>query len=333
MLDDRRAGVLQALVEEYIGTGQPVSSQAILERSALDVSSATIRNDLAKLESDGFVAQPHTSAGRIPTDQGYRYYVDHCSPGRLRSATRARIESFFADVHLELSKLLRATSGLLSDLSHYPSIVIGPGITGEAIRGIHLVQLARRVLLLVTITDAGRVTQEIVRIGFDPTDADLDEAERTLERLYVDRTLEEGNAALVDAEDQDTTDRTGGMLGQVGRALESAEVSSSEVFVGGTSQLASLWEDLAHVDSLLGLLDRDTQVRSIIDSEGGGTAVRIGSELALDETDVAVVSTSYEAAERGVGRVGIIGPTRMDYRRTIKLVEEVGEGLGDSLGR
>ncbi len=96
MIDDRKARVLQALVEEYIRTGEPVSSHAILERSALDVSSATIRNELARLESYGFVAQPHTSAGRIPTHQGYRYYVDHCSPARLRSATHHRIRSFFA---------------------------------------------------------------------------------------------------------------------------------------------------------------------------------------------------------------------------------------------
>ena len=117
MIDDRKARVLQALVEEYIRTGEPVSSHAILERSALDVSSATIRNELAKLESYGFVAQPHTSAGRIPTHQGYRYYVDHCSPARLRSATHYRIRSFFADVHREVSKLLKETSGLVSQPS------------------------------------------------------------------------------------------------------------------------------------------------------------------------------------------------------------------------
>ncbi len=330
MLDDRRAGVLQALVEEYIGTGEPVSSQAILQRSGIEVSSATIRNDLAKLESYGFVAQPHTSAGRIPTDQGYRYYVDHCSPGRLRSATRSRIESFFADVHVELSKLLRATSGLLSDLSHYPAVVIGPGISGEVIRGIHLVQLARRVLLVVTITGAGRVTQEIVRLGFAPSDAELEAAEGELERVYVDRTIEQGGEALASV-DSEPDGHVGDVVRRVGRALVGAKDGSSELFVGGTSQLASMWEDLAHVHALLEVLERDVVVRSMLAGEGEGTAVRIGSELELD--DVAVVSTTYEAGDRGRGRVGVIGPTRMNYRRTIKLVEEVGEGLGDSIGR
>ena len=290
-----------------------------------------MRNDLARLESYGFVAQPHTSAGRVPTDQGYRYYVDNCSPGRLRSATRSRIESFFADVHLELSKLLQATSGLLSDLSHYPAVVIGPGISNEVIRGVHLVRLATSVMLAVTITGAGRVTQEVVRTHGEPTDQELRDAERLLEKVFVDRTLDEGIEGLNKVSQQGASGHE--LVRLVAEALQTAETLPSDVFVGGTSQLVSLWQDLAHVDSLLGLLDRDAQVRTMLQGGEEGTTVRIGSELALEETDVAVVSTNYEAKEGGVGRVGVIGPTRMDYRRTIRLVEEVGEGLEDSLGR
>jgi len=119
----------------------------------------------------------------------------------------------------------------------------------------------------------------------------------------------------------------------VGVALEGARETASDLFVGGTSQLASLWGDLAHVDQMLGLLEREAAVRTILDAESEGTAVRIGAEVELEDVEIAVVSTAYEAGERGQGRVGVIGPMRMDYRRTIKLVEEVGEGLGDSLGR
>ncbi len=333
MLDDRRALVLQALVEEYIRTGQPVSSRAILEESALDVSSATIRNDVAKLESYGFVAQPHTSAGRVPTDQGYRYYVDHCSPGRLRSATRARIESFFADVHHELTKLLRETTGLLSDLSHYPAVVIGPEITGEVVRGIHLVPLTSRVILVVTVTGAGRVTQEIVRLPFDPTPSELADAERLVVANFVGASIEASIAGAVGTLPVGYPEHVGSIVAKVVAALEGSRDTSSDVFVGGTSQLASLWGDLAHVHSVLELLEREAAVRAMLDTHQHGTEVRIGAELAVDDVEIAVVSTAYEAGERGLGRVGVIGPMRMDYRRTIKLVEEVGEGLGDSLGR
>ncbi|MFQ5555333.1 MAG: heat-inducible transcriptional repressor HrcA [Acidimicrobiia bacterium] len=332
MLDDRRARVLQALVEEYIRTGQPVSSRIVLEESGLEVSSATVRNDLAKLESYGFVAQPHTSAGRVPTDQGYRYFVDHCAPGTLRSATRARIEAFFAEVNVGLAKLLRETTTLLSDLSHYPAVVIGPGIAGEVIRGLHLVPLTRRVLLVVTVTGAGRVTQEVVRLPFDPTDDELREAEDTLASLFVGNPL--GVSDLdVDAVSPHASEHVRSLLGRVGAALRGAQETASDLFVGGTSQLATLWGDLAHVDQMLGLLEREAAVRSILEAESDGTAVRIGAEVDVDDVEIAVVSTAYEAGQRGHGRVGVIGPMRMDYRRTIKLVEEVGEGLGDSLGR
>jgi heat-inducible transcriptional repressor len=148
----------------------------------------------------------------------------------------------------------------------------------------------------------------------------------------VGRVIEDGDGVLTPLATE-VSDRTRSILRGAATALHGAEKSASDVFVGGTSQLASLWEDLAHVHSLLSLLERDTQLRTMLDTEGGGTSVRIGAELPVDETDIAVVSTTYDAGERGAGRVGVIGPMRMDYRRTIKLVEEVGEGLGDSLGR
>ena len=331
MLDDRRSVVLQALVEEYIGSGEPVSSRAILARSGLNISSATIRNDLAKLESYGFVTQPHTSAGRVPTAGGYRYFVDNCSPARLRSATRARIESFFADVHKELGKLLKETSALLSDVSHYPSVVIGPGFGAEAIRDVHLVHLGSAVLLAVTVSESGRVSQEIVRLRFDPADHELDEAEMLLGRIYSGKSIEDGSRAVAKLDQSAIPDRVESVLGSVARAVLRSEDSASEIYIGGTSQLAGLWEDLATVSAILGILERDSALRDVMGEEDGPT-VRIGTELNLDDVDLAVVSMSYGAGDKGAGRVGVLGPMRMDYRRAIRIVEEVGEGLGDSFG-
>ena len=331
MLDDRRSSVLQALVEEYIGAGEPVSSRAILKRSGLNVSSATIRNDLAKLESYGFVTQPHTSAGRVPTAGGYRYFVDHCSPARLRSATRARIESFFADVHQELGKLLKETSSLLSDVSHYPSVVIGPGFGAEGIRGVHLVHLGSAVLLAITVSESGRVSQEIVRLRFDPADQELDEAEMLLGHIYGGKSIEDGSRAIANMDQSAIPDQVEAMIGAVANALIRSEDSTSDIYVGGTSQLAGLWEDLANVSEILGILERESALRDVLGDDEGPT-VRIGTELNLDDVDLAVVSMPFGAGDKGAGRVGVLGPMRMDYRRAIKIVEEVGEGLGDSFG-
>lgn len=328
MLDDRKAHVLQALVEEYIRTGEPVSSQMILERSALDVSSATIRNEVARLESYGFVAQPHTSSGRIPTHQGYRYYVDHCSPARLRSATHDRIRSFFADVHSEVSRLLKETSGLVADITHLPAVVIGPQNDVDRIHAVHLVRLGASAVLVVTIAETGQVAQHVVTLAFEPTDEQVDEAERVLERVYAGRELDEAN------DDQrlksgDLPDLVRRIIDPVHHEIQRVEGASPQLFIGGTSQLAGLWADLAIVHHMLDLLERDSDLQAILGESTDGTSVRIGDEIG-DTLDLAVVSTSF--GPRGSGRVGVMGPMRMDYRRAIRVVEEISENLEESLG-
>src|SRR3990172_2415011 len=163
MLDERKAAILGALVEGHIATGSPMSSGAILDRAGLDCSSATIRNEMVVLERLGLVAQPHTSAGRIPTDRGYRYYVDHLSPGSLRSSTRGRIDTFFGTVHSQFSSILRETSDLLSEITHYPAVVVGPGLRGHVVRDVHLLAVEPHVVVVVLLTDTGRVHQSLVR--------------------------------------------------------------------------------------------------------------------------------------------------------------------------
>ncbi len=315
MLDDRKAHVLQALVEEYIRTGEPVSSQMILERSALDVSSATIRNEVARLESYGFVAQPHTSSGRIPTHQGYRYYVDHCSPARLRSATHDRIRSFFADVHSEVSRLLKETSGLVADITHLPAVVIGPQSDVDRIHAVHLVRLGASAVLVVTIAETGQVAQHVVTLGFEPTDEQVDEAERVLERVYAGRELDEAN------DDQrlksgDLPDLVRRIIDPVHLEIQRVEGASPQLFIGGTSQLAGLWADLAIVHHMLDLLERDSDLQAILGESTGGTSVRIGEEIG-NTLDLAVVSTSFGPRLRPGGgyRTHADGLSPRDSRR------------------
>jgi heat-inducible transcriptional repressor len=328
MLDDRKSLILQSLVEEHIHTGQPVSSQAILDHSDLDVSSATIRNELAALEAYGFVVQPHTSSGRIPTRQGYRYYVDHGSPGTLRVATRARIEAFFADVHREVSRLLKETSGLLTDLTSLPAVVIGPTRDVEALHSVHLVALGGNAVLVVTVAESGAVTQQIIAAEFPSTPQQLDEAERVIEAVY------RGRARSEVSEDErlgasDVPDVVRRIIGLVHQELQGISSSPQEMFVGGTSQLADLWADLAIVQDMMGLLEREAELQTLLGDAGDGTTVRIGEELG-GAMDVAVVSAPFGSDQSG--RLGVIGPMRMDYRRIIRVVEGVGEGLEERLG-
>lgn len=326
MLDERKAEVLRALVETHIRTGDPVSSRAILDSSGLSVSPATVRNDLVQLERDGFAVQPHTSAGRVPTATAYRYYVDHLSPVRLRSAIANKIESFFTKAHSELDQMLQSTSELLADITRLPAMVMGPAAAHEVLRGIHLVQLGDRDVLVVVVTSNGRVAKEVARFERPVLPEVVTAAEQLLSAHVGDAVADLTSA--VEAADAEPRVSAAARLASL--AMLPAQ-TGGDVFWGGTSQLADVWEDLSKVRKILDLLDHDSTVQDLLGQTEPGTVVRIGSELALEDLDVALVAASYMTATGDEGRVGVLGPMRMDYRRTIRVVEEVGENLGESL--
>lgn len=325
--DSRRDEVLRALVEEHIRTGEPVSSKTILESTGLTVSGATIRNELASLEREGFAAQPHTSAGRIPTARAYRYYVDHLSPTKLQSLTQRRITDFFSSVHLELGRLLKATTELLTDLTQYPSVAIGPGALGEQVKAAHLVQMGAKTALLVVVTASGRVAQELCRLPEPVTAKELERAEEVLARLTVGKEI--GKNTRWGLREVDLPGPARSALAVVEDALDDASSRTADIYVGGTRQMATVWDNLATVHRVLEVLEREAMVLSLL---GGseGMSIRIGNELPTDDVDLAVVSTGYEVAA-GEGRVGVIGPMRMDYKKVISAVEGVSRELGDRM--
>ena len=325
---DRKADVLRALVEEHVRTGEPVSSRMVLERSGLGVSSATVRNDLAVLEREGMVTKPHTSAGRVPTDRGYRYYVDHLRPGSLQLATRTRIESFFVTMHAELNRILKETSDFLSDITHYPSVVLGPGLEGHTVKDAHLVHLDSDVVLLVLVTEMGRVSQSVLRLTQPVDDVDVATAAEVLVERLTGSVIEAVPAPAV------RVDLPAPAVDIVDRALAAVAESANahrEMFFGGTSLMTTLWGDLTKLHRILALLEQQAAMVDMLEGTTDGTLVRLGTEIAGGEDDLAVVSTGYEG-EGLYGRIGVFGPLRMDYRRTIKVVEEVSEALGESLG-
>lgn len=332
MLDERRAIVLRVLVEEYIASGEPVSSRAILGSSGLDVSSATIRNDLASLESDGYAVQPHTSAGRVPTSLAYRYYVDHLSPAQLRARTVGRINEFFRSVHVELNRFLKATTDLVSDLTRYPAIVLGPGLAGEVVRGVHLVALGPRVVLVVLVSDSGRVSQEVVHFDdlIDP--ASLPDIEQRVAALLAAGGHSDVSvAASAVSETLDESSRC--IFDQVIELATRSEDDTRAIYVGGTSKLAKTWADLETVNRVLSVLEREAMLLSLLSEVSGGTIIQIGDELPVrDVADLAMVSTPYEVGGNPGGSVAVLGPMRMDYKRAISILEEVSEGLAERLG-
>lgn len=328
MLEERRNEILRTLVEEYIRSGEPVSSTTICERSDIGVSPATVRNELAALERDGYVVQPHTSAGRMPTATAYRYYVDHLGPSKLRTATQTKIDTFFDSVHLELTKLLKATSQLLADVTELPAVVVAPGVVGERIRDVHLVHLTPDLVLSVVVTEAGRLIQDRISLEAPISPDELAEAERIVSAEAVGTGIGASVDLAPDAlagASPDAAEVAHAVMGTIGRAAG----ADSDVFVGGTRQLAAVWEDLSEVQRVLEVVEREAMLLNIL-ARAPGTSIKIGTELPVVDMDLAVVSTTYEGGAAS-GAVGVIGPMRMNYPRVISAVEEVSRVLEDRI--
>lgn len=332
MLDDRKAKILRILVEEHIRSGEPVSSRAILQSGHLMVSAATVRTELAALESEGYAAQPHTSAGRIPTARAYRYYVDQLIRPIQMPAASARVAEFFASVHAEMGRLLKATTALLSEITHYPSVVTGPGLASEIVRAIHLVQTRSDAVLMVVVTQAGRVSQSLLMLPA-PVDAmEVEDAQLLLRRYQIGLPMSQ-EIDLDRLPPGEMRGAVGSILWQASDALARAGATNLELYLGPATYLTDAWGEMSKVRSVLEILEREAALLEVLAHLPEGTEVRIGRELGIDSpTDISLVSTSY-GGEQGEpsGRIGVLGPMRMDYGRTISVVEEIKGGLDESL--
>jgi heat-inducible transcriptional repressor len=332
VLDERKLAVLRAIVEDYVSTTEPVGSKSLVDRHGLDVSPATIRNDMAVLEEQGFIAQPHTSAGRIPTDKGYRLFVDRLSSIKPMSmAERRAIETFLAGAY-SLDDVLARTVRLLAQLTRQVAVVQYPSLSRSAVRHIELVPLSSQRLLLVLITDTGRVEQATVEL---PGGAEPEAVARLRDLL---NTCLDGHK-LADAAKTVTglADRipvperpnAGAVFSVLLDSL--AERNEERVVFGGTANLAAPDFGRGLRDVLEALEEQVVLMRLLGESATpSALTVRIGAETGLQGTSV--VSAGYGASGRELAKLGVLGPTRMDYPGTMGAVRAVARYVGRILG-
>ncbi len=335
-LDDRKAAILRAVVEEYVETAEPVGSQRVARSRRLGVSSATVRNDMTVLEREGYIAQPYTSAGRIPTDLGYRYFVDNFTKeGALRVAHQRAVAEFFETAHRALEDLLHETSQLLSRVTDHTAMVVGPQPEVAQIRGVQLVTLHSGVVLAVAVLSNGAVEKYTLELPDEPDEAQVGTAAAVLEGLWTGCAFNE--LPEIPSTGDDTVDRLGRAVREAFDQLV-AERPMEMLYVGGTSRLAAEHESFATAESaahLLELLEHQvvvvSLVRNLLDQ---GVNVSIGSENEIEELrDCAIVLAPYRVEGEFAGTVGVLGPTRMDYRQTIGAVAAVSHQLGRLLTR
>jgi heat-inducible transcriptional repressor len=327
--EDRRLAVLRAIVEDYVQTREPVGSKALVERHALGVSPATIRNDMASLEEEGLIAQPHTSAGRIPTDKGYRLFVDRLSTVKPLSAPEKKAIASLLDGAVDLDDTVDRTVRLLAQLTHQVAVVQYPSLTRSTVRHVELVPLGGGRLLVVLITNTGRVEQRLVDAGGEPSEAVLADLRARLNVAVGGKRLTEVRA-LVESLPGAFAPEARQLVRLVLDALEGALAVEREerIVLAGTANLARAGTDFAgSIGPVLEALEEQVVLLKLLTemaADTGGVGVRIGREnhhAGLAET--AVVASGYGGEGEVVARLGVLGPTRMDYPTTIAAVRAV----------
>ena len=330
-LNPRRAAILEAVVTEYIGTAEPVGSSHVANAPGVQVSSATVRSEMVALEREGYLVQPHTSAGRIPTDKGYRFFVDHLtSPGVLGPVQRRQVSQFFDHMHGEIETVLERATGLLSELTSYAAVVVGPSHESATIRSVQLVGLSPLHALLVVVLSDGAVEKRTIDLETEVSEDTLAAASSLLADHLVGETL--SSRWAVPASGSVRVDR---LVAGARRALDSMEgaMESDQVFVGGPARLAESFEAVETVRSVLSILEQQLVVVTLLrDVLNRGWSVAIGTEHGFEPlSSCAVVVAPVRVEGQDLGAVGLLGPTRMDYPRTLAAVHVVGERLGQHL--
>jgi heat-inducible transcriptional repressor len=334
-LGARKSAVLRAVVEEYVRSGEPVGSETIAERAGLGVSSATIRNEMAALEELGYLSHPHTSAGRIPTDAGYRHYVDTLPvSARLRDTQRRAIAAHFAEAILDLEEVLKGSVHLLSRLTQYAGLAVPPGASDEPIARLELVDMGPTVMVLA-VGQHGRVDKRVLDRPDRVDAADLERLEADL-RSTRGRTYAEAQASLLEL-----AARTRGpihdLLLEVADTLRIASQGerSTHVVVGGVANLAddaAAWRRET-LRRLFETLEREQEIVRVLKDVSGTSedvTVTIGAEHpSTGEWEASIVAAPFHAGGETVGTIGVVGPTRMDYVSAMASVRAVAKRLSD----
>lgn len=337
MVSDRSLDVLRAIVQDYIATNEPVGSKALIERHGFQVSSATIRNDMALLEEEELIAAPHTSSGRIPTDKGYRLFVDRLAEiKRMSGAQRQAIETFL-EGSSDLDETLSRTVRLLAQLTNQVAMVQYPTLGKAKVQAIELIPISNSRILLVLVTDTERVQEHVINFGRNIDQDFVAELRGRLAALLIGCQLTQVQAKLDGLVNQFSGDRVDSVRPVLDALLTEVDANRQEkIIMSGAANLVRSEHDFAGtIGPLLEAIEEQVvllRLMSEMDAGSHGVGVRIGSEnVAEPLSNAAIVVSGYETAGREIAKLGVVGPTRMDYASNIAAVSAVARYLSKTL--
>ena len=344
MLNDRQKMILRMIVDDYVLTAEPVGSRSISKRPDLGLSAATIRNEMADLEELGFLEQPHASAGRVPSQQGYRYYVDHllATDSKLSTDDLSMIKSLFTEKIDEMERIAQQTAVVLSGMTQYTSVVLGPQVYDTRLRSLQIISLSEHSAVVIVVTSTGQVHNRTVTF---PDGISMAEVNRLVtivnERLQGtpmyklrSRMLEEIMREV--SRNVDDYEEAIRMLDQITPAFGADE--EAKVYLGGTTNmlLQPEFQDIHKAQHVLSWLEHHERVVEALKAVprdkvlGELPSIRIGGENQMDPPqDCTLITSTYHVAGVPVGVIGIVGPTRMEYARVIPLLRHVSKGLSE----
>ncbi|MBK9114671.1 MAG: heat-inducible transcriptional repressor HrcA [Betaproteobacteria bacterium] len=337
MLDARSQHLLKTLIERYVSDGQPVGSRALSRHSGLDLSPATVRNVMADLEEMGFIASPHTSAGRVPTAKGYRFFVDSLMVAK--PLEQVEIRRLAGELNAERpQQLASAAAGMLSQLTHFAGLVMTPRRREAAFRHLEFLRLAERRVLLILVTSEGDVQNRILHTDQPYTQSQLVEAANFFNQHYAGQPFATIRARIADELRALSGDIAHLMTAAVD-AGEGALAQGESLVVTGERNLldtADFASNMQRLRGLFDLFDQKTSILHLLDvaQRAQGVRIYIGGESGLAPLDdCSVVTAPYEANGQVIGTLGVIGPTRMAYERVVPIVDVTAKLLSNAISQ
>lgn len=344
MLSERQMLILRMIVDDYVRFAEPVGSRTISKHPGLELSAATIRNEMADLEEMGYLEQPHTSAGRVPSQQGYRFYVDHLmsQEAHLGAEDIRRIKSLFTRRVDEMERLVKQAAVILSSLTRYAGVVLGPSAYETTLRRVQFVPLSDRTAVVLVITSSGQVHNKTINLPDGISGGDVERLFNILNEklqgtpMYRIRSRIQEEIAQQLARHLEDYEESMRLLDQILVSL-SAE-ADAKVYLGGATHMLEQPEfrDVQKVLPVLTWLESAERVAEALrtDEGGGELRVRIGGENGvLTLQDCSLLTATYQVGGAPLGVIAVIGPTRMDYARVIRLMEVLSRGMTDAAAR
>ena len=332
VLTDRQLLILQVIVDDFIRSAQPVGSRSLSKKEEISFSSATIRNEMSDLEELGFIEKTHTSSGRVPSEKGYRYYVDHLlSPQALNQQDITIIKSIFAERIFEFEKIIQRSARILSDLTNYTSIVLGPAVSINKLKRIQIIPLNKETAVAIFVTDSGHVEN---RTFYLPATIDASDLEKTV-NILNDRLagvpLEELNDKIYKEVAMLLRQHIHNYDFMLHTIVDTLKLPANEkLFFGGKTNMLSQPEfhDVSKIKSLLTMIDQEDWLYNLIREDSAGIHVKIGRENKNSAMEnCSLITATYSVGAEKLGTIAILGPTRMEYSRVISLLQFLSKDL------